>query len=96
MFTFFAVLGCIEAMLGLSGERLWPYWGGMGVKCGKCYTDWMVRAITCGFLPRGLGAPGQNMWVLLRGLGGPMGRKNKSAQAPGGFGDGFWALGSRG
>jgi hypothetical protein len=45
---------CIEAMLWLSGEPLWPYWGGMSVKVLE--------------MPRGLGTPDHKVWVLLRGL----------------------------
>jgi hypothetical protein len=44
----------MEAMLLLSGEHLWPYWDGMGVKVWE--------------MPRGLGGPGHKVWVLLRGL----------------------------
>jgi hypothetical protein len=47
MFAFFAGLGCIEAMLGLSEEHLWPYWGGIGMK---------ERVV-----PRGLGVPGNDV-----------------------------------
>jgi hypothetical protein len=43
-----AVLGCIEAMLRLSAEHLWPYWGGMSVKVWE--------------MPRGLGGPGHKPW----------------------------------
>jgi hypothetical protein len=70
-------LGCLKAnldhaglsYLGLSGEHLWPYWGGVGVKVweiprglgGPGYKVWV--------LPGGLGFLGHNMWVLPRGLG---------------------------
>jgi hypothetical protein len=47
-------MGCIEAMLWLSGEHLGPYWDCMGVKVWE--------------MPRGLGAPGHKVWVPLRGL----------------------------
>jgi hypothetical protein len=89
-------LGCIEAMLWLSGKQVWPYWGSMGVKVwvlprglgGAGHKAWVV--------PRGLGAQGHKVWVLLRGLGGPVDQKNKATRAPGGFGTGLGALGGRG
>jgi hypothetical protein len=52
---FWIMLGCIEAMLWLSGEHLGPYWGGMGVKVWE--------------MPCGLGGPGHKVCVLPRGWG---------------------------
>jgi hypothetical protein len=83
-------------MLWLSGEPLGPYWDGMGVKVCE--------------MPRGLGAPGHNVWglphgwgapshkvcVLLHGLGCLVDQKAKSTRAPGGFGSCVGALGGRG
>ena len=90
------MLGCIEAMLWLSGEPLRPYWGDMGVKVWVLQPGLGAPGHKVWVLPRGLRAPGHNMCVLPHGLGGLVGRKSKAPRVPWASGHGFGALGGRG
>jgi hypothetical protein len=92
---FWIMLGCIEAMLWLSGEHLGPYWDGMGVKVWEMPRRLGGPGHKVCVLPRGRGCPGHKVWVLPRGLGGHVGRKSKGPQALQGFGSGFglWGVG---
>jgi hypothetical protein len=83
-------------MLGLSGEHLWLYWGGVGMKVWERPRGEGGLGHKLLVLPCGLGGPGHKVRVLPRGLGGPVGLKSKGTRAPHGFGDGFWGLGGRG
>jgi hypothetical protein len=56
----------------------------------------VVRVITCGFCPRGLGGHGHKVEVLPRGFGGFVDRKSKAPRVPDGFGAGFGAVGISG
>jgi hypothetical protein len=86
----------MEAMLGLSWEHPWPYWGGVGVKVWEMPRGLGGPGHKVWVLPRGLEVPGHKVWVLPRGLGGPMDLTSKGIRAPWAFGGGFGALGVQG
>jgi hypothetical protein len=62
----------MEAMLWLSGEHVWPHWGGMGVNVWEMPHGLGGPGHKVGVLPRRLGAPGQKVCVLPHVLGGPV------------------------
>jgi hypothetical protein len=90
------VLGCMEAMLWLSGEPLCPYWDGMSMKVVEMPHGLDVPGHKVWVLPRGLRGTGHNMCVLIHGLGGLVVLKAKGMRGLKGFGVGFGALWGRG
>jgi hypothetical protein len=66
-------------MLWLSGEPLWPYWGGMGVK---------VWEMLCG-----LGTLGHTVCIFSHGLGGLVDLQAEGIRGLRAFGKGFGVLG---
>jgi predicted NUDIX family NTP pyrophosphohydrolase len=61
---------CIDAMLGLSGEPVGPYWRGIGVKVWEMPHGLEVEGHQVWVLPRRLEVEGQNVCILPDRWGG--------------------------
>jgi hypothetical protein len=86
---------CIEAMLWLSGEPLWPYWGGMGVKAWEIRRRLGTPGQKVCVPPRGLEVKCHNVCVLPHGLGGPLDLREPGGRLVLRLVLGLWGVGGR-